>query len=331
VNSRGTGSVAAAGIIGGILVLVIFIAGIGLLTSFKSTDPGQTCVVQQGGMFDGRNLTEVRQGGQGPKPIGIWNKQHCLPATERDSNDVIEGRQTFPTRDSVQVIVDGQALFTLTNDPDRFKQFYKSYGRRSWDGKNLTSDTGWLNFLRQRVQPAILSAQREVIGGYDCTELNNLCQYVQNPQIAVENGPKKTVNNTQNIVAAQQALADKIKEQLHAAFKNDYFENIRYQNLRIRFEPEVASKITEAQSLRTQAANAKLEAQRKVAEAKGNADKHVAEAEGSKRAAIEQEKAYRSNPTQRQIDKIKAFCGEEGCDPKVIGGNLSGILANLGR
>lgn len=321
-----------AAIVGIISIIVLFVMFIGFVTSFKGTDSGQVCVIRQGGLFDGSAITGVRQPGEGPKSIGMWNHQECLPTTERDSNDVIEGDPAFPTKDSVQVLADGQALFSLTTDPDKIKSFYKKYGRRKWSGEDIITDAGWLNFLKQRFAPVVLDAQREIIGQYNCADLNNLCQYVQNPEVAVQAGGKvKALDTTQNLSAAQKALADKIKQKLHAAFGDDYFENVRYQNLRIRFEAAVQGKITEAQSLRTQAANAKLDAQRKVAETQGAADAKVAEAEGSRRAAFQQEKAYRANPTQRSIDKIKAFCGQDGCDPKVVGGNLNGIIADISR
>lgn len=322
-----------------IVVLGIFVLiGMGaLLFSFKGTDSGQICVVREGGPFDGRAIKEVRQPGEGPKPIGAFNHQDCLPTTERDSNDVIEGDPAFPTRDSVQVIADGQALFNLTTDEAKIKEFYTKYGRRKWGGEDITSEQGWLNFLQQRFAPVVLDAQREVIGQYDCIDLNNLCVYVQNPEAAVQvdeegkpQGTPEAVNNTQNLSEAQKTLADKIKTKLRAAFGDDYFENVRYQNLRIRFESGVQSRIAEAQSLRTQAVNAKLEAERKKAEAKGEADRKVEIAEGERRAAAEQERTYRLNPTKRSIDRIKAFCGEGGCDPQVIG-NVGQVISSLGK
>jgi hypothetical protein len=320
--------------VGFVVVLAGFfgiIAAAAWLFSINGTDTGEVCVVREGGLFDGRDIKEVRGPGEGPKPIGAWNHQECLPITERDSNDVLPENQTFPTRDSVQVIVDGQALYALTQDKDKVEQFYRKYGRRQWGGSNLWDDEGWLNFQRQRIAPVILDAQREVIGGYDCTALNNLCQYVQNPDAAVRQGEIEKVDNTQNLSEAQQVLAKKIQQKLKAAFGDDFFENVRYQNLRIRFEVEVSKQITEAQSLRTQAVNAQLDAQRKRAEAKGEADRKVEQARGERRAAREQARAYRVNPAQAQIDRIRAFCGNEGCDPQVFGGGAGDVIANLGR
>jgi regulator of protease activity HflC (stomatin/prohibitin superfamily) len=328
LSGRSVGLLAVLGLVG----LFVVIGGAAWLFSIKGTDAGQICVVREGGPFDGRDIKEVRQPGEGPKPIGAFNKQDCLPITERDSTDVIEGDQTFPTRDSVQVIVDGQALYQLTSDPQKAEKFYRGYGRRKWGGEEISTDQGWLNFQRQRLAPVILDAQREVIGEYGCNALNNLCQYVQNPEAAVQRtGAQAGADTTQNLTEAQRKLADKIREKLRAAFRDEYFENVRYQNLRIRFEPEVQSRITEAQSLRTQAANAKLEADRERAKAKGEADRKVEVAEGERRAAFQQARAYRLNPNQAQIDRIKAFCGQEGCDPQVInGGSVGDVISSIG-
>lgn len=313
------------------LVLLIAVIGAGAFVfSFKGVDSGEVCVVREGGPFDGRDVKAIRQPGEGPRPIGAFNHQDCLPTTERDSNDVIEDDPQFPTRDRVAVIADGQALFSLTTDARKIEAFYKKYGRRSWGGEEISSDEGWVNFLRQRFAPVILDAQREVIGGYACTSLNNLCEYVQNPEEAVRGGGRaEEVDNTQNLSEAQDTLAAKLRDKLRAAFGDDYFENVRYQNLRIRFEPEVQSRITEAQSLRTQAANATLAAQKQKAEAKGEADRRVEQASGERRAAFQKAQAYRLNPNQRAIDRISAFCGGDGCDPQVIGGDMGDVIAGL--
>lgn len=326
------GSVAgawAAGIVGVILAL----CAIFWLFSFKGTDSGEVCVVREGGPFDGRAIIDVRQPAEGPKPIGVFNHQDCFPTTERDSNDVIqrddEGNlPTFPTKDSVQVIADGQLIFQFTTDEDKVKEFMTKYGRRKWGGEDLTSDKGRLAFFRERLQPALLDAQREVIGEYECTQLNNLCQYVQDVE-AVTQGKVKKVENSQNLSQAARSITEAVKTKLNASFRGDYFENVRYQNLRVRFEKRVQERVTEAQSLRTEAANAELEARKTKAQAKGAADVAYEKARGERRAAFQQEKAYDANPTKRKLDAIEKFCGPDGCDPKVIGGSLDGIIADI--
>ena len=74
----------------------------------------------------------------------------------------------------------------------------------------------------------------------------------------------------------------------------------------------------EAQAKRTEVAKAQLEAKRQVAEAEGR--KEVAKADAE--AIREKAKSYTENKAQAQIDKIKALCGEDGCDPQVLGGNV---------
>ena len=74
---------------GAFVALIVVIAAGAWLFSIKGTDAGQVCVVREGGPFDGRDIQSVRQPGEGPRPIGAFNKQDCLPITERDSTDVI--------------------------------------------------------------------------------------------------------------------------------------------------------------------------------------------------------------------------------------------------
>lgn len=313
-----------------VALIFVVIAGGAWLLSFHGVDAGEICVVKEGGPFDGRDVKEVRQPGSGVKPIGAFNGNHCLPVTERDSNDVIEEDPTFPTRDAVQVIADGQVLFNLTTDPDKIEAFYKRYARRKWGGEDIWSDNGWINFLRERFQPVVLDTMRQTIGEYECTQLNNLCQYVQNAE-AVSKGEVEKVDNSQNLSAAATKIAENLNDRLNAAFSDpscapecDFFENIRYQNLKIRFEDEVQQQITEAQSLRTQAANAKLEA-----------DRVKAEAVGRTRVAREQAKqirlkarSYRNNPSQAKIDLARAICGDTGCTSLQVlgGGNITKLV-----
>lgn len=303
-------------------VVIAAIVGIvcvfGFLTSFKSVDAGEVCVIKEGGPFDGRDVKDVRQPGSGVSSIGIFNDQHCLPATERDSNEVLPDDPSFPTRDSISVLADGQVLFSLTTDKEKVSEFYRKFGRKKWSGHWLWEDEGWKAFLQQRFAPPVIDALRQVIGKNDCTPLNNLCQYVLDPDKAARKGKTEKVDNSQNLSRAQADISTEITARLRAAFGDDYFENVRYQNFRTRFEPDVQRQITAAQAKRTEVANAKLEADRVKEEAKGRTA--VAE-EQSKQIKIKAA-GYRDNPSQARIDGIKAFCGDDGCDPQAVGGGF---------
>ncbi|MDQ8045435.1 MAG: SPFH domain-containing protein [Solirubrobacteraceae bacterium] len=319
-------------VIGAFAFLALAYGVIGALDSYKATDPGEVCVVIQGGLFDGKSITQVRQPGEGRKFIGAYNKQVCLPTTDRDTSSLLDDDQTeFPTRDGVQVVVDGQGLFQLTSDPALVKSFYNTYGRRNWNGQPISSEAGLNAFFRTRLAPAVADATREVIGGYDCIQLNNLCQYITSPDDAVK-GQTKKVETSQNLSTASNQLAKEIDVRLKAAFNGkDYFENIRYQNLRIRFQPKVNEQIQDAQATRTATANAKLKAEQDRQTAIGSANVAIAKARGARSAAFAQAKAYKLNPNQAVIDRIKAFCGPDGCNPQVLGGSLKDVIANLGK
>jgi hypothetical protein len=321
-----------------VAALVVAWLGLNFLTSFKSVDSGQVCVVKEGGPFDGRNLTDVRQPGSGIGTIGIFNDQLCLPTTERDSNDVLEGDPSFPTRDAVKIVADAQILFNMTTDGNKVRDFVRKYGRRTWGGHEIFDDEGWISFLRQRFSPVVFDTYREVIGASDCTQLNNLCQYVQEAEKAVKEGAK-SVDTNQNLANAQKQMQETLKIKLHAAFGDDYFENVRVQNLRPRFESGVDHQVKLAQQLRTQNANAALAAQKRKTEATGLANAQIEQARGKKLARYEEAKGLRryaaalSDSRVAEVEKIKALCGVDaegnpkGCaNLQVLGGSSTKIL-----
>jgi hypothetical protein len=201
------------GVVGGIVLLVLAVS---LLGSFHSTAPGEVCVVQEGGPLDGRGVAQVRQPGEGVSNIGIFNKQRCFPATER--NYIISSRANeadsktvdfveVPTSDAVAVRIEGQALFRLTTDPAQLRDFYRRFGVRTFDGQHpYDGDSGWVSFLAIQFRPVLDNALREAIGQYRCEQLNNTCQYVQNANQAVS-GKVKEVNTGQTLAQAQDAIA----------------------------------------------------------------------------------------------------------------------------
>jgi regulator of protease activity HflC (stomatin/prohibitin superfamily) len=322
--------------IGGIAVvvgvLVVAILGLNWITAFKSTSPGSVCVVQEGGPFDGRGVAEVRPGGEGVNNIGIFNKQRCFPATQRnyivsanaaESDSKTVDQVQVPTLDAVNVGVEGQALFTLNTDPRVIKAFYTKYAVRTFDGLHpYEGDDGWVNFLRLSFRPILDNALREAIGNFRCVELNNTCQYVQNAEAAVK-GDTQEVNNNQNLVKAQSEIERTLQADLSSTLGGEFFTNIRFRLRGIKFAEGVQHQIDEAQAKRTAVATAKLEADRRVAEAKGNT---LVAQEQAEQIRIKAE-SYSKSKAQAEIDKIKAFCGADGCDPQVVGGNFLNTIA----
>lgn len=345
-NSRSGAGLAVLGIVLVIVAIFAFIVGIGALSSLKGTDPGVACVVQEGGPLDGRSVSKVRQGGEGVSSIGIWNHQRCLPSTQRnyiisaDPNESDSKAVDFvevPTKDAVNARVEGQALFQINTTPEVFglgkQSFYAKYGVRTFDGKHpYEGDSGWNNFLRIQIRPIIDNALREAIGNFNCTELNNTCQYVQNANDAVKNGAR-AVNTNQNIAKAQKQIELTLQRDLNSTLGGNYFENIRFRLRGVKFAPEVQAQITRAQAARAGAATATLDGQRRVAKAK--ADTTVARQTAAQRRlqASSTASVYKNNPAQARIDTIKALCGVDsegnpkGCDSlQVLGGGVTKLL-----
>lgn len=323
-------------VVGVIAVVVIF----GFLFSFHGVDSGSIAFVREGGPFDGRNVTEVRQPGSGPKSIGIWNHQDELPITERDLTDEVDNI-TVPSKDGVDMVVNGQALFKLTTDPAKAKEFYLKYGRRTWDGHNLTEDEGWSAFLRLRLIPVLQDTLRQTVGKFDCVQLKNTCVYVLDAeQLADADGASKAqqkarqVNNTQVIQQAQNDITSLLTQKMRSGLGGDYFEGVRFQNLKPDFTNQIAERVRAAQGKRAEVAEARLEAQRVKEAAKGQANRAIEEARGERDSNLAKAsgiravgRAYRSSPQVAKIDQTKAFCGPDGCDPQVIGGNVFQQLA----
>lgn len=339
-------------LIGGIVILVAAFAGIsGLawLFSIKGVDSGEICVVREGGPFDGRNVKEVRQPGSGPKPIGAFNKQDCLPVTERDLTEEVE-QITVPSRDGVDIVVNGQALFRLTTAEDKAKDFYLKFGRRKWEGHDLSSEEGWRAFLKVRMIPILQDTLRQTIGTYDCIQLRNTCVYVlEADKLADEETGQevqdkaKEVNNTQIIQEAQDDITKLFQQKLNEGLGGEFFEGVRFQNLKPDFTSSIADRVRAAQGKRAEVATTRLEAQRKKAEAQGQADAEFERGRGQRRANEERAKGLRAyaralrDPRVAKVEQIKALCGVDsegqpkGCENLTVLGPNGFINGTSGR
>lgn len=332
----------AVGLVIAVVLFFCFIAFCAWAFSFKGVDQGHVAVVKEGGPFDGRGVKEVRQPGSKSKPIGAFNKQYNFPVTQRDLTDEA-GQIIVPTADGVNVIVDGQALFQFKTDPALVTKFYKEFAVRKWDGEQIDSDQGWINFLKIRLVPILFQSIRQTIGTKDCTSLNNTCIYVLNADQVIGDAQKaqeqaKQAKTEQNLADAEQKITTAFQQNLKDGLGDDYFEGVRFQNLRVRFLPGTQQKIDDAQNKRAEVATARLEAQRVTAEARGRADSAVEAAKGDRLAKEQQAagvralaSAYKTNPQQAKIDQTKAFCGAQGCNPQVIGSGALAQLSGLGR
>ena len=315
---------AALAVAAGLLALIVLIVGVGTL---KSVEPGQICVVQEGGPLDGRGVKEVRQPSSGVKFIGTFNKQRCFPATERNyvlsanprqsDSEAVDFFET-PSKDAVQVRIEGQALFRLNTDERLVEQFYRRFGVRTFNGLHPYDDNeGWVAFLNVQFRPVLENALREAIGQYNCVQLNNTCAYVQDANAAAR-GEVSNEDNVQNLAEVQAKIAETLQRDLNDTLGGQFFEGVRFRLVQVRFDPEVQQSIVRATAARADVATKRLEAQQKVETAIG--DRRVAE---QKAAAIRSTRgAYANNPAQARIDAIRALPS----DLQALGGNLNSIV-----
>ena len=312
------------GIAAGLLVLIVAVSALG---GFKSVPPGEICVVQEGGPLDGRGVKEVRQPSSGVAFIGAFNSQRCFPATERNYVLSADPRQSdreavdffeTPTRDAVQVRIEGQALFRLTTEEGAVEQFYRRFGVRTFNGMHpYDGNEGWVAFLNVQFRPILENALRESIGQYRCVELNNTCAYVQDAERAAS-GQVDDADNVQNLAEVQTEIAETLQRDLDDTLGGKFFEGIRFRLVQVRFDPELQRSIVAATAARADVATKRLQAQQRVETAIG--DRRVAE---QKAAAIRATRgAYRSNPSQARIDAIRAL--PEGL--QALGGGLNTVV-----
>ncbi len=323
LTPRQVGAVAAgAGV-------VLVLAAIVVLGAFKAVAPSDVCVVQEGGPLDGRGISEVRQPSGGVSFIGVFNTQHCFPATQRnyvispdrahrEQGETLDFFET-PSSDAVQVRIEGQALFSFNTDPDVVKAFYTKYGVRTFDGLHpYEGSEGWASFLSVQFRPVLDNALREAIGRYRCVELNNTCAYVQD-SAAVATG-KLDVNrdNSQNLSKVQDEIGTTLEADLKATLGGAFFENVQFRLVQVRFDEQVQESITAATAARADVATKRLQAQQVVETAIG-----ARRAADQKARAIDAtRRAYRQNPSQARIDGIRAL--PDGL--QALGGDLSTIV-----
>ncbi len=311
--------------------IVLVAVAIGMIGSFKAVAPGDVCVVQEGGPFDGRDIAAVRQPSGGVKFIGLFNSQHCFPATQR--NYVISraavrrenyGTSAYfeaATSDAVQVRIEGQALFEFNADPAAVKLFYAKFGVREFGGRRpYDGSEGWTSFLAVQFKPVLDNALREAIGEYRCVDLNNTCAYVQDAGVAATGSVGAIRDITQNLSKVQNRIGATLERDLESTLGGPFFKNVRFRVVQVKFDPKVQASITAATAARANVVTARLEARARVESAKG--DRRVAAQQAQ--AIRSKRRAYRENPAQARIDAIRAL--PQGL--QALGGDVN---ATIGR
>ena len=169
--------------VGTIVAIALFIVAVVVLKSFTRTPGGVVAVVRNGGPLDNNRIRQVIQPASSRVYSGLFSTVHEYPAQQRFytiTSDSTRGDRTGvdveldPTKDGVQVGIEGTVYFTLNTDPAVLSDFDNKYGTRTYRGQDnkvrhaYDGDDGWDSFLDQIVRPVISNDLRQQIGDSRC-------------------------------------------------------------------------------------------------------------------------------------------------------------------
>jgi regulator of protease activity HflC (stomatin/prohibitin superfamily) len=286
--------------IGGAIAIVALLwlcgVGIGACKSLGSTGPGEVAVLINGGWFDSKDQRDVEPPSSGYKVPGLytqWRKyihesqQRFYTIRPGDSGaDEAEAEVVVPTRDGVQVSIEGTTNFHTTfsgeDDDPNLLAFDTRFGNRTYAGDKYVwdDDGGWEAFLAAQFRPVLVSTFREEIGGLDCAELVSSCALIQQGaqqtgQIdieAVQEAGDKAEASFEEVASAVEA---KLETRMEAALGGQFLTGWEVQIERVVLPEEVQGAIDTAQSAfaavseqRARAEAAKFEAKRIAERAK---------------------------------------------------------------
>jgi regulator of protease activity HflC (stomatin/prohibitin superfamily) len=314
----------------GILALSLLILLIALITGFDRTNAGSYAVIRNGGPFDKRDVRQVLDPGSDLTWTGFWSATHEYPAQqrfytitadagrgERPGVDVVR----VPTNDGVNVGIEGTIYFTLTGRHALLERLDNQFGTRKfrvlgsgetkhpWEG-----DEGWSAFLDAIVRPVIDNDLRQEIGNFRCAELVSSCALVSNQAAGLSTAGGQRANV--NIQSIQERINESLAADLQRTLGANYFENIRFNLVRIELPPQVQRAVDDAQAEFANVSRDRAGVQR---------------ARLQNRANRELAKTYRSNPILALAEVFKSL--PDGSQP-VINMNVGGARGpglNFGR
>lgn len=291
------------------------VVGFGYVAGLDKASGGEVIVVRNGGMFDDNSFRQIITTADGLTSTGLWSESHPYPITQRyykigpggDSDKQI----TVPSKDGVNITIEGTYYFELNTDPAVLEAFDDAYGTRTfpiqiedkvyqvpaWD----TENNGWSAFLDATMGNLVESSLRQEIGRVTCTQLVASCALAQNAPtgdtpttVSVDPNAPDTGNTT--LTTIQDGVNTRFAANVEAQLGLPLFTNIKF----------VASKV----NLPDNVQNAINVAQQSVADANGRVA--TAQAGQAEALALAEQNAARQNgyiacPACAEIDILKAL------------------------
>jgi hypothetical protein len=301
-------------VVGVAAVVALVTLLVGAIRGYDKTGGGEVGVVRNGGWFDNNRIRQVIPPGSGLTWTGFWSTTHRYPAQQRFYTMTADPKRggrpgidvaRTPSSDGVEMGIEATIYFTLNIDAASLRNFDDRFGTRefagadgklryAWDGVD-----GWNTFFDAAVRPIIDNDLRAQINNFRCADLVSSCGLVQNgsgtPAPAAPSpagtGSDGRQNNT-NIAKVQDAINDSLPGDLHDNLGGEFFQNIRFNLVRVTLPDAVQDAVNKAQA----AFASVSEAQAKVLQAQAEAD-----------ANKKRQQGYNACPACAQIDMIKAL------------------------
>ncbi|MCK9904670.1 hypothetical protein CC117_23625 [Parafrankia colletiae] len=304
----------------GIVLLVplgiyLIILGFSSLGSFDRTNGGEVAVVRNGGPLDNHRIRQIIQPASGRVWVGLYSDVHKYPAQQRfytiTANEGQGDRPDqevvrVPSKDGVEMGIEGTLYFSLNTDPDVLRTFDDKFGTRKFrllsDGDAYApydGDKGWSAFLDTIIRPVIDNDLREQINTFDCAQLVSSCALVQlganqtvNPVGAGTPPVGSTESSNGNIAAVQKAINESLARDLEATLGAPFLVDLKFNLVRITLPAQVQEAVNKAQA----AFAGVSEAQARVAQARADAEANTIRQSG-----------YAACPACAAIDELKAI------------------------
>lgn len=324
---KSIGRVLAKTVGGIVLFIFLFSVFLGGCRGIENPEAGKLGVVRNGGPLDDKQIKGILAPASGIHYTGLFSNTHYYPINQRNytiTSDPTRGDRLgadifrTPTRDSVNVGVEGQVLFTINDSPAVIKQLDTRYGTRTnpiaatgsrahpWEG-----DQGWAAFLDSWFRPTLENALRVEIAQFNCAELNAQCAMVKNTSGSLTIRADET---NVNFVRIQDRLLRSLADDLDKTLGGPFFKIQKVNIVAITLPDQTQTAVDAANAEKAKVSSARYQAQ---------------QAKFKAQAALAQARANRANPYAGIEQVFKSL--PENSQP-VINVNLggSGKSLNLG-
>ncbi|WP_242606461.1 SPFH domain-containing protein [Protofrankia symbiont of Coriaria ruscifolia] len=296
----------------GIVTVYLLVLGFSTLGSFDKTDGGEVAVIRNGGPLDNHRIRKILDPASARTWIGLYSDAHKYPAQQRfytitaDPNrgdrageDVV----LVPSKDGVEMGIEGTLYFTLNLDHNILRKFDDKFGTRKFRGlagsdyyAAYSGDKGWSAFLDTIVRPVIENALRQQVNTFGCAELVSSCTLVQlGANQSTGTGAAQAVaagSNNANIAKVQTAINESLTQDLTETLSEPFLVGLKFNLVRITLPQQVQDAVNKAQA----AFAGVTEAQARVAQARADAE-----------ANRERQSGYAQCPACATIDQLKAI------------------------